>query len=348
VADEDDLSTANGLILGSSYGNIPIGAGAFALLSLVPTGNGSFLATHPNAPAFWVDALTFLVTFLVSFTFVRRLTLAGPASRRGGGDEAGHRGGLRDALRLPVVRAVLPATSVAMLGIGVLFSLGVVYVRRCCTPPPDSSAAWWPCSAPAAWPVGDGSAASATAAPPLRTIELAIAAMGVVLAFMSLASGIGLAYLAAVPFGAAAASALIASVTYLQEALAGERRVLGLAVFHVALRIGMSVAAIGGGLLAQVLAPVRLPVVGSLRPAVLVLFGAGVAMMAGPSSCPTDCMVANSSGRWTRDSFRVRGPAAWRGGDGPPGTAGGRPASGSSRAARRCLAAAARGSSRGR
>jgi hypothetical protein len=70
--------------------------------------------------------------------------------------------------------------------------------------------------------------------------------MGVVLAFMSLASGIVLAYLAAVPFGAAAASALIASVTYLQEALAGERRVLGVAVFHLALRIGMSVAAIGG------------------------------------------------------------------------------------------------------
>jgi MFS family permease len=48
VGDEEDLPTVNGLILGSSYGNIPIGAGAFALLSLVPTGNGGFLATHPT------------------------------------------------------------------------------------------------------------------------------------------------------------------------------------------------------------------------------------------------------------------------------------------------------------
>lgn len=282
VGDEEDLPTANGLILGSSYGNIPIGAGAFALLSLVPTGNGGFLATHPNALAFWVDALT----FLVSFSFVRRLALAGPASRRGGGEEGERRGGLRDALRLPVVRAVLPATSVAMLGIGVLFSLGVVYVRQvlhASTGQFGGLVALFGAGGVVGWAglrrKRDGGAT-------LGTIKLAIAAMGVVLAFMSLASGIILAYLAAVPFGAAAASALIASVTYLQEALAGERRVLGLAVFHVALRVGMSVAAIGGGLLAQVLAPVRLPVVGSLRPAALVLFGAGLTMIAGAILMP--------------------------------------------------------------
>jgi predicted MFS family arabinose efflux permease len=282
VGDEEDLPTANGLILGSSYGNIPIGAGAFALLSLVPTGNGGFLASHPNALAFWVDALT----FLVSFSFVRRLTLAGPASRRGGEHEGERRGGLRDALRLPVVRAVLPATTVAMLGIGVLFSLGVVYVRQvlhASTGEFGGLVALFGVGGVVGWAWlrrrRDGGAT-------LGTIRLAIAAMGVVLAFMSLASGIVLAYLAAVPFGAAAASALIASVTYLQEALAAERRVLGLAVFHVALRIGMSVAAIGGGLLAQVLTPVRLPLVGSLRPAALVLFGAGLAMIAGAILMP--------------------------------------------------------------
>ena len=221
----------------------------------------------------------------MSFSFVRRLTLAGPASRRGG-DEGEHRGGLRDALRLPVVRAILPATSVAMLGIGVLFSLGVVYVRQvlhASTGQFGGLVALFGAGGLCGWAwlrrKRDGGAT-------LGTIKLAIAAMGVVLAFMSLASGIVLAYLAAVPFGAAAASALIASVTYLQEALAGERRVLGLAVFHVALRIGMSVAAIGGGLLAQVLAPVRLPVVGSLPPAALVLFGAGLAMIAGAILMP--------------------------------------------------------------
>jgi MFS family permease len=282
ITDEEDLPTANGLILGSSYGNIPIGAAAFALLNLIPRGHSGFLAQHPTAPAFWVDALT----FLVSLALVRRLTVLDPASRRSDAAAQHRGGGLRDAVRLPVVRTVLPATSVAMLGIGVLFSLGVVYVRQVL----DASTGQfgglvalfgvggvggW------AWLHHKGEEGAS-----LGTIKLAIAAMGVVLAFMSLIATVVLADVAAVPFGAAGAAALIASVTYLQEALAGERRVLGLAVFHVALRIGMSVAAIGGGLLAQVLKPMQLPLVGNLKPPALVLFGAGVAMIAGAVLMP--------------------------------------------------------------
>jgi predicted MFS family arabinose efflux permease len=283
LVDEADLPTANGLILGSSYGNIPVGAGAFALLSLVPTGRVGFLASHPNALAFWIDA----ATYLVSFALIRRLSVLGPAAgRQLEGDRAGHRGGLRDALALPVVRAVMPATGVAMLGIGALFSLGVVYVRQvlhASTAQFGGLVALFGVGGVLGWAWLQR---STHGSPTLGTIRLAIAAMGAVLAAMSLLSSVALAYVAAVPFGAAAASALVASVTYLQEALAGERRVLGLAVFHVVLRIGMSVAAIGGALLAEALAPVRLPLVGRLQPAALVLFGAGLAMVAGAGLMP--------------------------------------------------------------
>ncbi|HZD71055.1 MAG TPA: MFS transporter, partial [Actinomycetes bacterium] len=136
VDGEAELPAANGIILGSSYGNIPIGAGAFALLTLVPTTWNGYLDSHSNALPLWLDALT----YLVSFAFIRRLAVLGPASSpaAGGGpgraEGDGERQGLLaaavGALRLPVVRAVLPATVTAVVGVGALFSLGVVYVRQ--------------------------------------------------------------------------------------------------------------------------------------------------------------------------------------------------------------------------
>ena len=283
LVDEEDLPTANGLILASSYGNLPLGAGAFALLSLVRAGQGGFLAEHPNALAFWVDALTFLVSFLL----IRRLTVLGPAGRKPArGPQEERADGLRDALRLPVVRAVLPPAGVATLGIGALFSLGVVFVRQVLHASAGefgALVALFGLGGVLGWA---GLQRYSHGSPTLATVKVAIAAMGAVLAGMSLVSNVGLAYVAAVPFGAAGASALVGSVTYLQETLAGERRVLGLAAFHAVLRIGMSVAAIGGALLAQTLEPVRLPWADRVQPPALVLFGAGLAMVAGAALLP--------------------------------------------------------------
>src|SRR5919198_4662189 len=85
VGDEQELPAANGIILGSSYGNIPIGAAAFALLTLVPTGWNGYLGSHPSALPLWLDGLT----YLVSFAFIRRLEVLGPASTEGQLDEEG-------------------------------------------------------------------------------------------------------------------------------------------------------------------------------------------------------------------------------------------------------------------
>jgi predicted MFS family arabinose efflux permease len=121
----------------------------------------------------------------------------------------------------------------------------------------------------------------------LRTIRFAAAAMGVILAIMSLLSTVTLAYVAAVPFGAAGAAALVSSITYLQETLAGEQRLLGLAVYHIVFRAGLSVAAIGGGLAAQAFGPTRWPLLGTLEPSALVLLCAGVVMVVGAALMPT-------------------------------------------------------------
>jgi len=286
LVDEDELPTANGIILGSSYGNIPIGAGAFALLTLVPTSWSGYLETHQGALPLWLDG----VTYLVSYAFIRRLSVLGPSRVTSGGPQDGARRGVwaavMAAVRLPIVRAVLPATVTAVIGVGALFSLGVVFVREvlhASTGEFGVMVALFGVGGVAGW----AWLQRQEGGPTLGTIRLAAAAMGVILAVMSLLSNVKLAFIAAVPFGAAGASALVASITYLQETLSGEDRLLGLTVYHIVFRVGLSVAAIGGGLAAQTFGPARLPVLGTLQPSALVLLCAGVVMVVGAALMPS-------------------------------------------------------------
>ena len=286
LVEERELPTANGIILGSSYGNIPLGAGAFALLTLVPTGWNGYLDAHSGALPLWLDG----ATYLVSYAFIRRLDVLGPsrvsAETQEGGERRGAWAGVVAALRLPIVRAVLPATVTAVIGVGALFSLGVVFVRQvlhASTGEFGGMVALFGVGGVAGWAFLQRQKGG----PTLATIRLAAAAMGVILAVMSLLSTVTLAYVAAVPFGAAGASALVASITYLQETLSGEDRLLGLTVYHIVFRVGLSVAAIGGGLAAQALGPTRWPLLGTLQPSALVLLCSGVGMVLGAALMPT-------------------------------------------------------------
>ncbi len=297
VDGERELPAANGIVLGSSYGNIPIGAGAFALLTLVPTAWNGYLDAHPHALPLWLDGLT----YLVSFAFIRRLEVLGPASAAGseGDGQVRERRGawaaVVGALRLPIVRAVLPATITAVVGVGALFSLGVVFVRQvlhASTGEFGGMVALFGVGGVAGW----AWLQRQRGGPTLRTIRLATVAMGVILAIMSLLSTVTLSYVAAVPFGAAGAAALVSSITYLQETLAGDQRLLGLTVYHIVFRVGMSVAAIGGGLAAQLFGPTRWPLLGTLEPSALVLLCAGIVMVIGAALMPTEAGRAGLAG----------------------------------------------------
>src|SRR5207245_2194412 len=103
-------SPAAGLILGSSYGSIPLGAAAFAAVAALP---GSDIGGRTHALVFWIDALT----FLVSFACIAHATdLAGAAAADIPTENAGFRG----AFRIPLVRAVMPAAAAVALGLGAL------------------------------------------------------------------------------------------------------------------------------------------------------------------------------------------------------------------------------------
>ena len=80
---------------------------------------------RPYALVFFIDAATFVVSFLC----IARLTQLGPstATEADGDEHTDLR--FRDAFRIPLVAAVMPAALAVSLGLGALFSLGIVFVR---------------------------------------------------------------------------------------------------------------------------------------------------------------------------------------------------------------------------
>jgi MFS family permease len=265
LVEGDDLPLANGLILGSSFGTIPLGAGMFAAVAALPF---SDLFGRPFALVFWIDALT----FLVSFVFIARLTMLSHIDASADTPDDVR---FREAFRIPLVRAVMPAAAAVALGLGALFSLGIVFVNEVL----DASETEFGVLI-ALFGVGAagglGLLQLRRGHEPIGETRLGVAAIGSIVALFSLATSVWLAYFGAAAFGAAAAYALASGMGALQEDLDGHERVLAFAAFHVVIRVGLSIAAIGAGLAGDLLGDVRWPWVGTLEPSRVVLLCSGV------------------------------------------------------------------------
>jgi predicted MFS family arabinose efflux permease len=268
LVDEPDLAVANGLVLGSSYATIPLGAAAFALVAAVPHASP---LDRPFALVFWIDALTFLVSYLC----IRRLTMLPSRAIDAPGEEPVR---FRAALRIPLVRAVLPATASVALGLGALFSLGIVFVSDVLDASDTQFGVLIALFGVGAV-VGLGVLQLRRGRDPVHETRLGVAVIGAVVAGFSLAGSLALAFLGAVGFGAAAAFTLASGMGALQSKLDGDRRVVAFAVFHVVIRIGLGVAAIAAGLAGDLLGTVHWPLVGDLEPARLVLLCSGLLIL---------------------------------------------------------------------
>lgn len=268
-----DLPLANGLVLGSSYGTIPLGAGAFALVAAIPLFHHGGVAGRPLSVVFWVDA----ATYLVSLAMVSRLgELA--RTREDTRAVAAAEPGFRDAFRLPLVAAVMPAAATAAVGIGTLFSLGIVFVQNVLG---ATDAQFGVLIALFGVGAAVGLALLRVARrPDVVLVRRTVGVQGLVIAGMSLAPGVGLTFLGAAAFGATTAAVLATGMSILQDSLDGTDRVLAFAAFHVVIRAGLSLAAIAAGVAADVLRSVHWPVVGTLPAVRVVLFVSGLVVTA--------------------------------------------------------------------
>ncbi|MGH8984360.1 MAG: MFS transporter [Acidimicrobiia bacterium] len=266
LVDESQLPLANGLVLGSSYGSIPLGAALFAAVAALPFAD---LVGRPMALVFWLDALT----FLVSFAFLWRLTDLGGRPVLAGDGTTGFRG----AFSIPLVRAVMPAAAAVALGLGALFSLGIVFVRDVL----DAGDVGFGLLI-ALFGVGAAGGVAVLqrqgAADSLVTTRLGVAAIGVIVAVFSLAPALWVAFLGAVAFGGAAAYTLASAMGTVQGRLTGSDRVLAFAAFHVVIRVALGLAAIAAGIAGDLLGSVHWPLVGSLEPSRVVLLCSGIAV----------------------------------------------------------------------
>jgi dTMP kinase len=263
----DDLPVANGLVLASSYGTIPIGAALFAIVAALP---GHHLFQRDLPVVFWIDA----ASFLFSAMLLSRLTGLGRV--RGSGEQPQVR--FRDAFAIPLVRAVMPATIAVALGLGALFSLGIAFVRTVLN---ASDAEFGVLVAL----FGVGAALGLILLQRARKLDqlgatrIGVAALGAIVALFSLAPAIGFAFLGAVAFGAAAAWTLASGMGALQSTLDGQDRIIAFAAFHIVIRSGLALAAVAAGAAGQFVSNVEWPVVGTLEPSRLVLLCSGLLVL---------------------------------------------------------------------
>jgi hypothetical protein len=176
------------------------------------------------------------------------------------------------------VRAVGPAALVTALGLGTLFSMGVVFVQ-------DVLGASTLQFGVLVALFGVGAAGGlailgAASRADFQIVRLCVAAQGVVVAAMSQAPSIFAAFAGAVMFGAATAAGLAAAMSVLQAGLGERDRVLAFTAFHVVIRGGLGLAAIGAGLAGDLLGRLEWPALGTLQPARAVLFVAGLIVAA--------------------------------------------------------------------
>jgi predicted MFS family arabinose efflux permease len=278
-----DLTLANGIMLGTSYGTIPLGAGAFGLVLLLSEQAG-WTGGERYVAVFWLDALTYLVSYLAirglgDLGGPRRDTAgeAGePAARPDGGEPVG----FTAALRIPLVRAALPAIATAALGLGALFSLGVVYVRQVLGAGPVEFGVLVAL-------FGVGAAAGLLLQQRqkrpnlLAQLRFGVATQGAVIAAMSVLDTVALAFLAAVVFGAVTTVAIVSALSLVQDLLDGTELALALTALHITTRAGLAVAALLAGAAADLVGPIRLGGFATLAPAQAVLLASGLVVCAG-------------------------------------------------------------------
>ncbi len=135
----EKLTTANSLNVAAAYGMFPVAAGLAALLSkaaevVSDEGWVTTLRLNEEGLAFYVDGLSFLVTALIIWRIPipTRSRQERTSGQRGSLDLGGAIRELREGWHLvaanPIIRAVNIGLATAVMGAGIVFSLGALFV----------------------------------------------------------------------------------------------------------------------------------------------------------------------------------------------------------------------------
>lgn len=280
------LPTANGLVMGSSYGAIPVAAALFSGLRLASDNLPGwmpfrgFLEANPLAIPFFFDAATFVFSALMIARIPRRIA----------GEEVDLHifEGLTDAFRAvrrsAAIRALASGVGVAMFGGGVLFALGIAYIRDTLGGG-DVEFGFLV----ALWGLGMGAGVGTVHLLVKRgegyVFQAAVAMCGGILVVMALLPFDWLALLSAFLFGLSFSVAIMLAVTLVQRIADERMRGRLMAGAHMLFRLALAVGALGIGGAAQGLGgfsvgvePVKLNLdgnqIGMLMGGVLILLGA--------------------------------------------------------------------------
>ncbi|MGH2740238.1 MAG: MFS transporter [Actinomycetota bacterium] len=244
------LSQANGLILGFSYGAIPIGAALFSGLRLASRHVPSWipfadaLADKPLIIPFLFDTVSFLFAALMiaGISIPRRSSVAAAETHLFRGVTEAFRYGLSQ----PGIRALSVGVAVSMFGGGVLFALGIGYVRETLGGGDVEFgflASLWGMG----MALGIGAVRLLVRRGEGYVFQSAVAACGGILIGMAFLTFTWLAFLAALAFGIAFSVALILAVTLVQEMSSETMRGRLLGGAHMLFRVSLAAGALGVG-----------------------------------------------------------------------------------------------------
>ena len=250
------LPAANGLVMGSSYGSIPVAAALFSGLRLLSRNlpgwfplRGLF-SDYPLAFPFFFDALTFFVAAAI----ILRL----PVEReRAGGNLNVFRGvseAFRFARRTPVVRGLATGVGVAMFGGGVLFALGIAYVRNTLGGG-DVEFGFLVALWGLGMATGIGLAQTLVKRGEAYVFQVSVAVCGGILLTMAFFTWTWLALVLALVFGTAFSVAVLLAMTLIQEVADEEMRGRLIGGAHMLFRVALALGAIGVGGLVAALQP---------------------------------------------------------------------------------------------
>ncbi|MFN2590748.1 MAG: MFS transporter [Actinomycetota bacterium] len=281
----DSLPEANGLILASSYGTLPVAAaisgGLFLVARHIPQAIpfADLFRDHPYSFAFFFDSASFVLSasLLAGLSLKHRPT-PGELELFEGVVE-----GVKYVIGHQVLRSLAYGLVVSMFGGGVLFAVGIAYIKQTLGGT-DVQFAWLA----SLWGLGMGLGLLVVRflirGGKDRVFLAAVATCGGILIVMAALPYLFLAFGVAVLFGAAFSVAIVLALTAAQEI--AEDRIRGRIMGGVQMlfRVGLGAGALGIGGLAHGLDRVRIGFVdldgnqvGMIAGGVLILLGAAAA-----------------------------------------------------------------------